>query len=563
MAQLFGGDIVPAASIDELIGAEETWTIGSTLGEAYRIDEIHEGGFGRVAVCTHPATGQRFALKSPRRHVLRDPAAAAAMATEANRWIQLGAHPHLVQALGIERFGGRLFLVLEWVPGSATLVDAILGPDAGWPLALRTGSQVAAALAHGERRCGLVHGDLKPANILLHPNGAAKLTDFGISFARGLEERDLDSGSHTAGYVGPEFNGRAPRTTATDMYAFGVTLWQCLTRRPAANAGQHDLPPEVPEPLSRLIRRCLARDPGQRPDSFLAVARELAGQHHDLLGRAPHPGYLPPGAGWLTDRTDAARQAANLGLSLRELERFADAETAARRAVELDPAYAPGHDVLGCTLLDQGRPAEAVGTFAEACRLAPDDIAARLHLGRAQFDAGQADEASKSFQLARAAAEKSDGGFGALGLDSALIIQLLPPGEAVTLLQRIATADPDRLAVWINLVAMLRTTGATEAALTAARRAVNLHPGDGRAWGAMSGALQDADLTAEALEAAERALSLQPDEPDLHRQRIALLWKTGDRPGAAARAREALHRWPDSRGLQALAARLQAYEEPR
>jgi tetratricopeptide (TPR) repeat protein len=561
LAALFGGDALPGVAIEDMVAADDPWQVGDALGGTYRIEAWHEGGFARVALCRHLPSGHGFALKSPRRHLLRNPAAVESFSAEARRWIQIGAHPHVVQAYGIERLAGRLFLALEWVPGALTVADLIVRGESGWSLALRVGAQVASALAHAEQRLQLIHGDIKPANILHAPHGTFKLTDFGISFAALAEPADLERHSHTRGYVGPDFSTtETPRTTATDMYAFGVTLWQCVTGLPASqHGGVSPLPPDVPAPLTGLIRDCVQSQPSARPASFLELARRLADLHVRLLGTPPAAGYLPIGTGFLRDREDAARQAANLGLSARELGRFAEAEAAARRAVELDPSYAAGHDVLGCTLLDLSREEEAAGAFEAACALAPGDIAARLHLARAKFLVGQMEDARVELAFALTSVDAPGGDPRSLGIDSGIIAKLLPAGDAVAWLRRIVAADPGALATWINLTALLRALNEDDAALGCAKHAVNIHPGSALAWGALSGALLDKALEAEALEAAERAIALLPDNPELHGQHVAALARCGQTVEAAEQLRAALQRWPDSNSLRALGRRPPGY----
>lgn len=519
LAELFGANLLPNRALDDLLAADDPWQPGDTLGRDYVIEQIHEGGCGRVFLCYCPSNGLTVALKTLRRHLL-DAAGAAGFEAEARRWIELGAHPHVVHAHGLERISGRFFLVLERMP-DGTLADAILAGRQGWELALRVGAQVAAALAHAERRLGLVHGDIKPANILLAPDGTAKLTDFGISFARLTEAGDAMSGSHTPGYVGPEFFGTATRNTSTDMYAFGVTLWQCVTARPARADPGFALPPDVPAALAGVVRQCLQPRASDRPGSFLLLAGRLAALHGELLHEPPASGYLAPGAGHQPDATDAARQAANLSLSLRELGQTAQAEAAARRANELDPGYAAGHDARACALLDLGHPHEAAAAAARAVALAPDDIPARLHHARTLLESGLPEFARKSLHHAlRLAVERSRPG--ALGLDSALLVQLEPAAEALVWLERITTADPGQLGAWINQVALLRSLDRTEAALACARHAVDLHPGDALAWGALTGALLDHDKPAEAMEAVERGLALDAEHPALLAQQEAV-----------------------------------------
>ncbi|WP_433079059.1 serine/threonine-protein kinase [Dactylosporangium sp. CA-052675] len=184
---------------------------------------------------------------------------------------------------------GVPFVVMELLRGptlAQCLLDGPLPPAA----ALRVCAEVAAGLAaaHAEN---LVHRDVKPANVVLTPD-AAKVLDFGIAgFAGGP---DLDEGSEqvlgTPAYLAPERLTGAEITPASDVYAFGVLLFRCLTGRlpwdcdtteqmvlarvTVAPAPLPDLP-GVPADVRELYLRCLAGQPRERPDAA-AVATRLA-----------------------------------------------------------------------------------------------------------------------------------------------------------------------------------------------------------------------------------------------------------------------------------------------
>src|SRR5256885_15345109 len=168
-------------------------------------------------------------------------------------------------------------MVWECDPGT-TLRDAV---TARGPLppheAARLVSQIAAAL-DAAHEAGVIHCDVKPANVIVDERGTAKLTDFGIArAARGPREHELIG---TARYIAPErVAGEAP-TERSDIYSLGLVAYELLAGRPAyAEMETEDLlrerlegsPPSlrtarvgVSDPIDQVVRRALARDPSQR-----------------------------------------------------------------------------------------------------------------------------------------------------------------------------------------------------------------------------------------------------------------------------------------------------------
>jgi serine/threonine-protein kinase len=208
--------------------------------------------------------------------------------TEARSAAQL-AHPNVAS---VYDFGTSVFLpdqpspyiVMELVEG-ATLADHLAAGPMDWQIAVRVCAEVSAALAAAHNH-GIVHRDVKPANIMLTPSGA-KVLDFGIATAAGVCDPQPDGTVlGTPAYLAPERLCGKPVTAATDMYALGVVLYQCLTGRlpwqPDTGSGQLYVPrhgmldplPAIPglaSEVAELCARCLAKDPEERPSSLVAA----------------------------------------------------------------------------------------------------------------------------------------------------------------------------------------------------------------------------------------------------------------------------------------------------
>jgi hypothetical protein len=204
-------------------------------------------------------------------------------------------HSSVVQIYSVARHGGHRYIAMEYVDGaSADVVVARQGPFSP-ERATAVILQVANALelAHN---AGIIHRDVKPANILIKSDGTAKLGDFGmaISAVRASQETARAGTPH---YFAPEIWRGEPSSVASDLYALGATYYHLLSGRPPFMAPtlaelmtvhqQHEippltLPPAVAAACMRLVQRCMARSPADRPRSAQEVAWEARGILRDL-----------------------------------------------------------------------------------------------------------------------------------------------------------------------------------------------------------------------------------------------------------------------------------------
>lgn len=203
------------------------------------------------------------------------------------------SHPNVVQVYDFGEEEHRLFIVMELVEGES--LSDVLRAEGRLPVerVLDIAGQACRALAyaHGE---GVVHRDVKPANLLLRSDGVLKVADFGIARA-GEEATQLTQAGTvlgTASYLSPEQAAGEAVTNRADLYSLGVVLYELLTSRTPrrietlaqlASLGEEpirplrDLASEVPEHVEATVMRCLARNPRYRPDSAAKLAAELEG----------------------------------------------------------------------------------------------------------------------------------------------------------------------------------------------------------------------------------------------------------------------------------------------
>ncbi len=286
-------------------------------GRYLLLERIDAGGAGEVWRARDERLGREVALKIVGANA--DEAFRERFADEARRAASV-AHPNVVTVFDEGRDGTDSFMVMEYVRGK-TLRDAIAerGPLPAHEAA-RIVAQIAAAL-DAAHEAGVIHCDVKPANVILDEHGAAKLTDFGIArAARGPREHELIG---TARYIAPErVAGEAP-TERSDIYSLGLVAYELLAGRPAyAEMETEDLlrqrldgpPPSlrsarvgVSDGVDRVVRRALARDPADRyaKAGYFAHDLLLATERGDATSvlAPPPPRPLRRGRGWGIDST--------------------------------------------------------------------------------------------------------------------------------------------------------------------------------------------------------------------------------------------------------------------
>jgi serine/threonine protein kinase len=264
--------------------------IGSQIG-AYNVDALlGEGGMGKVYTATGP-DGGRVALKLVKDDYARDETFRRRFYREA-RIAQTVQHPNVVPVLDTGEHDGLPYMAQRFIEGMS--LDDKLKRDGPLdvPTAVRVCTDVAAGL-EALWGAGMVHRDVKPANILLDGNGRAYITDFGL--AKDTQGSLLTLPGQALGsmdYMAPEQIRGEPVSAATDIYALGCVMYECMCGRPPFAEVQgmrilwahlQDAPPDprsvradIPEQFSRTLLVALEKDAAKRPQSAGEYARMLA-----------------------------------------------------------------------------------------------------------------------------------------------------------------------------------------------------------------------------------------------------------------------------------------------
>lgn len=306
---------------------------GTVVGERYRLDElIGRGGMATVWRATDMVLERPVAVKRLHAGLLADEELSERFRREALLVARL-SHPNLVHLLDRGEDADGPYLVLELVEGE-NLKSRLRREGALPPVeAARICAQVGRALAYAHGQ-GVVHRDIKAQNVLLTPDGQAKLADFGIARLieaegqPGLTRTDMLVGS--ADYLAPEQADGGPLDARTDVYSLGIVLYECLTGSlPFTGEGfvavamKHcsvPLPdprlaaPRVPAWLAACAMRAAAKDPGRRyPDAAAMVAALEGGERaapaeESMAGATAVLPALGDGDGAITGRAARPRR---------------------------------------------------------------------------------------------------------------------------------------------------------------------------------------------------------------------------------------------------------------
>jgi Tol biopolymer transport system component len=305
--------------------------IGTTLGQYSVTAKLGEGGMGEVYRATDPKLGREVAIKVLPASLANDAKALARFEAEA-RAVAALSHPNILAIFDLGRDGETLYAVTELLEGR-TLRERIEADGAcGLRETLELGAQIARGLAAAHDK-GIVHRDVKPANLLLGHDGRVKILDFGLA----KQAEKLDSQGHiaaaatlgpgtepgtvlgTVGYMAPEQVRGEPADARSDIFALGVVLYEMATgeRAFAGETGAETMtailrqePPQlglpdspIPPALERVIRHCLEKNPRLRfrsaEDLAFALESLVAGSSSQrsgpsvvVAGQRPRRGLL-------------------------------------------------------------------------------------------------------------------------------------------------------------------------------------------------------------------------------------------------------------------------------
>lgn len=332
------------------------WEMGDVILEKYEVKQIFTGGgMGLVYRVYHRDWEMDLAVKSPRPEFFQTDEHARGFQQEAETWMNLGLHPHIVSCHYIRRLGGIPRIFSEFVE-SGSLADWIKsgklyegGPQAALLRIIDISIQFAWGL-HYAHENGVIHQDVKPANVLMTLDGTAKVSDFGLANARGqsAENNSLPvhncqtifvegSGFMTPEYASPEQARGEKLSSKTDIYSWAVSVFQMMKGELDWASGQA-VPYALEEhyqdlldsdPIARLLKRSLS-SAELRAGNAMSLAYGLTKIYEEASGNKYQRQYFA-NAELSSDSLN------NKAISLFDLSRTEECNLTLRSALQINP----------------------------------------------------------------------------------------------------------------------------------------------------------------------------------------------------------------------------------
>jgi WD40 repeat protein/serine/threonine protein kinase len=383
------------------------WKVADIILDRYEVKQVFTGGgMGLVYRVHHRDWNIELAVKSPRPEFFQSQHQIENFEREADTWVNLGLHPHIVSCYYVRRLGGIPRLFAEFLDGGS-LADWIRtrklyegGPDKTLERILDIALQFALGLCYAHEQ-GLVHRDVKPGNVLMNTEGAVKVTDFGLAKARALtgettnstgESILISSGGMTPAYCSPEQADGKPLSSKTDIWSWAISVFEMFFGEPPCRYGGRLAPevfesylrsdpedqtlPPMPASLIQLLRGCFQSVPSERPANFTAIIADLKNAYLDVTGIA-YSREQPMPVEMLADGLN------NQALSLIDLGRQKEGERVMAEGLRKHPGHIQLTYNYGLVLWRSARLTDAVllTQLEEAHKTHPEDGVAAYYMG--------------------------------------------------------------------------------------------------------------------------------------------------------------------------------------
>jgi eukaryotic-like serine/threonine-protein kinase len=513
------------------------------------LEKVGQGGMGLVYRARDRKLDRIVALKFLHSSVLESPAARSRFIHEALAVSRLN-HRHIAVIHAIEESDEQVFLVFEYLPGGTlrsrlselNARGELLGPA---QVALY-GGQIADALAHAHAT-GIIHRDVKPANIMFAHNGDLKIVDFGVS--RQNDQTRLTQNGASVGtplYMSPEQALGRDIDERSDIFSLGIVLFEMASGQPPFVAERpegvvhkivHEQAPRLrtsnaafPAGLDEIIRRALEKDPGARYPRMLDLARDLG--TFGESGRV-HTDQLP---------TETLRLTPARGLQKRWLVAlaFVLVVTGALLFKPLTAIYqkSPSNQfyLQGIAYLNRfylpGNFDKAISSFNRAVQLSPRSAESYASLSETYLEKYLDTRDRQYLDTARSNADKAvalDRNSAEGDVATGMVLVASGDGEnAVAAFRRALSKDAANVGAMRELATIYSSSGNMPEAESLYRQAIGLRPNDWNTW-SQRGVAHYSNQNYEQAEKDFRTVTtLAPDSPAAHRNLGAVAMALGN-----------------------------------
>jgi serine/threonine protein kinase len=487
---------------------------GDLLGANFHVyGVLGVGGFGIVLAVYEFSTQEICAVKTFRDELLADAETRESFKQEASRWVDIGEHPFILTARSVHEISNRLFVKMDYVgpdqQGRMCLAHYLSGAireQIELEQQLKWSIEFCLGMEHANERGIRCHRDIKPQNILITADKSLKITDFGLAlvaqtssvkdtvmtadaatpkeqkFSLSILNANGKRICGTPGYIPPEIYRGEQGDVRSDIYSFGLVLWQLASQSPVPPfsnylkgsldaylrmvyetqiAGQA---PPVEGPLQPLIVKCLAVEPMERYQTFASLRDDLETVLWRIFGKSvevPH-------------KTEV--QSTSLY----------------QRAISFSSL---------------GRHSEALAAVEEASRIAPQEIMPRVFRLQCLFKLGRGEEALQQCdELLQANPDHNAPIFA----KAALLSMSRRPQEALPWFEKVLARMPNHFQAWQGKLDGLIALGNFTEALACCERVLELQPKDPNSWADKADVLVRLNRFPEAIDCCDQSLALDP-----------------------------------------------------
>jgi tetratricopeptide (TPR) repeat protein len=458
----------------------EKWKEGTVLKGRYAVLRVMKGIVGTSYMIFDPEEARFYALKTFQQGAVLDDAIISRMRIQAKLWVKLGRHPSLVHARMVEEIEHYLCIFLDYVQGTDLRQMLRKGP---LPLTLSVefALQLCGALDYAYRKLKLTNCDIKTGNCLVTKEGVLRLNDAGlnkiflgaqgggglVAFPQKSHHAQTEAAAtiETLAYAAPElFWDLRSAGIKSDIYAFGVLLYEMLTRtNPFSSksaeevmkrhletqpASPSSLNPEVPEALSQLVLKCIAKGTDNRFDDYREIMEDL-GRSYKLL--TLHQFVQP-------DIEEALSESDWLGMgkTMASLGRHGEAAVAFEKVIAMNREVLDALISKAASLVELGKTREAYAVLSEAMARYPADWRVYFNMAEIQWEAGSID---KALSIIEAGSNQAKDKFQLLIKKSRLLIRAERYEEALDVLEEPLKVSPRNIELLFRRALMLLGLG--------------------------------------------------------------------------------------------------------